>query len=65
MILKQVKEFLHEIRDDESGQTMGEYGLLIALIAVAVIASAIFLGTQIAGKFKQVGTEIQNAQPVE
>lgn len=65
MILKQVKVFLHEIRDDESGQTMGEYGLLIALIAVAVIASAIFLGTQIAGKFKQVGTEIQDAQPVQ
>ncbi|PTQ50937.1 MAG: hypothetical protein HSCHL_2049 [Hydrogenibacillus schlegelii] len=56
---------LRAVADNESGQTMGEYGLLIALIAVAVIASAIFLGTQIAGKFKQVGTEIQNAQPVQ
>lgn len=55
---------LREIASDESGQTMGEYGLLIALIAVAVIAAAIFLGTQVAGKFRQVGGEIQNAQPV-
>lgn len=57
---------IHTIRKlfrDESGQTMGEYGILFAVIALGVIAAAIFLGTQIAEKFRQGGQEIQNANP--
>ena len=56
---------LRAVADDESGQTMGEYGLLMALIAVAAIAGAIYLGTQVAKKFFGVGKEIENAQPVQ
>lgn len=31
-------------REDEEGQTLIEYGLLLALIAIVVIAALLFLG---------------------
>ena len=43
---------------DERGATAVEYGLIIGLIAVAVIAVLIFLGPQIAGLFQQVSDAI-------
>lgn len=42
----------------EGGQTMAEYGLLLAVIAVVVVVAAIFLGTQISSIFSQVGAKI-------
>jgi len=35
----------------EEGQTMAEYGLLLAVIAVVVVAAAIFLGSSISALF--------------
>ena len=40
---------------DEEGASMVEYALLVALIAVVVIAAALFLGTEINDKFSEVG----------
>ena len=48
---------------DESGQTMVEYGLLIALISIAVIAVLVLLGPRIAGFFQAVDTQLQTATP--
>lgn len=53
-----------EVLKNEHGQGMAEYGLIIALVAVAVIIAVTLLGSAIAGKFKEVGTEIQNAKPI-
>ena len=38
----------------EDGQTMTEYGVLLALIAVGVIAVLILLGPKISGAFDSV-----------
>jgi pilus assembly protein Flp/PilA len=46
---------------DESGATAIEYGLIAALIAVAIIAGATTLGTTISGKFSTIATTLQNA----
>jgi len=43
---------------DEEGATMVEYALLVALIAVVVIAAALFLGEQISEKFSEVGATL-------
>ena len=48
---------------DESGQTMVEYGLLIALISIAVIAVLVLLGPRIASFFKSVDDELARNQP--
>lgn len=49
----------------EKGQGLTEYGLIIALIAVAAIVAMRFLGESIAKKFNDVKDEIQNAKPAE
>ena len=44
---------------DEEGASMVEYALLVALIAVVVIAAALFLGEQISDKFSEVGATLE------
>ncbi len=44
---------------DEEGASMVEYALLVALIAVVVIAAALFLGNEISEKFSEVGATLE------
>jgi pilus assembly protein Flp/PilA len=46
---------------EEDGQGMAEYGLILALVAVAVIAALVALGPAIAEKIQAVSDEIYNA----
>lgn len=43
---------------DESGATAIEYGLIAALISVAIITGATSIGSTINGKLDSVGTKI-------
>ena len=45
---------------DESGATAIEYGLIAALIALAIIAGATTLGTQLGAKFDAIATKLKN-----
>ncbi len=45
---------------DEEGASMVEYALLVALIAVVVIAAALFLGEEISEKFSEVGNTLDS-----
>ncbi len=42
----------------EDGQTMTEYGVLLALIAVVVIVALLFLGPKIATVSSNIGSQI-------
>ena len=46
-------------REGEQGQTLVEYGLLLALIAIIVIVALIFLGPIVSQIFQNVGTNLQ------
>jgi pilus assembly protein Flp/PilA len=46
-------------RDDEKGQTLVEYGLLLALIAIIVIVALLFLGPIVSQIFRNVGKNLQ------
>lgn len=46
---------------DESGATAIEYGLIAALVAVAIIGALTTLGTEISATFDEVGTAVSNA----
>jgi pilus assembly protein Flp/PilA len=46
---------------DESGATAIEYGLIAALIAVAIITGAGALGTALDDKFDAIKTEVESA----
>ncbi len=59
-----IREFISNLlarvrREDEDGQTLVEYGLLLALIAIIVIVALIFLGPIISQLFQNVGTTLQ------
>jgi len=41
---------------DEEGATAVEYGLMVALIAVAIITAVTIIGTVVSGKFSQVAS---------
>ena len=45
---------------DESGATAVEYGLIGALISVAIVVGATTLGTNIGSKFDAIGTHVSN-----
>ncbi|WP_127751978.1 MULTISPECIES: Flp family type IVb pilin [unclassified Devosia] len=48
---------------DESGATAIEYGLIAALIAVAIIAAATTLGTDLAALFGRISGRLTTAAP--
>ncbi len=57
-MLKLWTAYQSRIARDEAGASMVEYALLVALIAVVVIAAALFLGTEINDKFSEVGQTV-------
>ena len=56
-MLKNFKRLLQ----DETGATAIEYGLIAALIAVAIITALTTLGTDLVGIFGTVSTELSTA----
>ncbi|MBX7496295.1 Flp family type IVb pilin [Qipengyuania sp. 6B39] len=48
--------FLHALGRDERGATAIEYGLIVALIAVAAIVSLQALGNELSTTMNKVGT---------
>lgn len=48
---------------DEEGQTMAEYGVVLALITLAVVAVITALGLAIAGKLGDVVTTLGGVLP--
>jgi pilus assembly protein Flp/PilA len=46
------------VRDDEEGQGMVEYGLIIALVAIIVIAALVILGPKIATIFNKASASL-------
>ncbi len=54
-----MKTLLNSLWNDESGQDLAEYALLIAMIAIVVIASLIVIGGGINDVFTGVGNELE------
>ena len=51
-------QFLACLARDDSGATAIEYGLIAALIAVAIITAATSVGTSLSGTFNTVSTSL-------
>jgi pilus assembly protein Flp/PilA len=54
-------KFLNRFASDESGVTAMEYGMIAALIAVAILTALGTIGTQLNTTFTKVGTALTNA----
>ena len=59
MIKHFISNLLDRFHGHEEGQTLVEYGLLLALIAIIVIVALIFLGPIISQLFSNVATNLQ------
>ncbi len=53
-------KFTKRLWSDEEGATAIEYGLLAALVAVAIILSLQAVSTQLRGTFTDVATQLEN-----
>jgi pilus assembly protein Flp/PilA len=49
------------LRDREDGQTMAEYALILAGIAILVLLAVVFLGGEIEELFEETGNSIESA----
>ena len=58
---EQSMQMLAKFLRDESGATAIEYGLIAALISVAIIAGVSLTGSQLASTFNNVGSTLQGA----
>lgn len=56
-----MKTLIKRFKDDESGATAIEYGLIAALIAVAIIAAVRAVGTQLDTTFDTINSELAGA----
>ncbi len=56
-----MRNFIKNFANDESGATAIEYGLIAALIAVAIIAALTALGPKLAATFDKVTEELPEA----
>lgn len=51
-------KLLERTRDEEEGQGLAEYALILAFIAVVAIAALIFLGSDISSLLSEVASSI-------
>ena len=51
-------KFLARVDDDEEGQGLAEYALILALIAIVAIVALIFLGGQVSSILSTVGASV-------
>jgi pilus assembly protein Flp/PilA len=56
-----MKALFNRFVQNESGATAIEYGLIAALVAVAIIASLTGMKNSLTGTFNKVSTELTNA----
>jgi pilus assembly protein Flp/PilA len=56
--MRKMMNLMGRIRREEEGQSMVEYGLLIALIAIVVAAVLVIFGPQLAGLFTNVSNTL-------
>ena len=47
-------------RDDEDGQGLAEYALILALIAVVAIVALLFMGGQVSDKLSTIGSTLKS-----
>ena len=53
-----ITQLLASLRQDEEGQGLAEYALILALIAIVAIIALLFLGGQISGILNTVGSSV-------
>lgn len=61
--MKKIGRALSRLWKDEEGQALMEYGLIIALIAVGVIAVLALIGPKLKDAYNDINTKLDEAKP--
>lgn len=56
-----MKKFLAWLKNEESGQGMVEYGLIVALIVVVIVVVIVAFGGKIRGLFDGIGNKMDES----
>jgi pilus assembly protein Flp/PilA len=56
--MTQLIALISSFRNDDEGQGLAEYALILALIAIVAIIALIFLGGQVSGILNTVGKSV-------
>ena len=62
-LISRLRTFFDRFRNDEDGQGLAEYALILALIAIVAIVALIYLGSQISDKLSIVGSTLDSVTP--
>ncbi|WP_394554294.1 Flp family type IVb pilin [Agromyces sp. MMS24-JH15] len=57
--ITRIQARINSLRSEETGATAVEYGLIVSLIAVAIIAGVTLLGTNLQAMFNGVAVDIK------
>ena len=60
-IVVRAQNGVHRLRDEEQAQTLTEYALIIAVVAIGVLVALYFLKDQLKSFFSKAGSSAQNA----
>lgn len=58
MMIQMMIDYLSSLRNNEEGQDLAEYALILVLVSIAAIAALGLLGGQIATVFGQITTAL-------
>ena len=56
--MTQLLALIPSFRNNDEGQGLAEYALILALIAIVAIIALIFLGSQVSGILSNVGNSV-------
>jgi Flp pilus assembly pilin Flp len=62
-VLAIIDRVRHRDDDQEVGQGLAEYALILALIAIVAIFALIYLGSQISDKMSIIGSTLDSVTP--
>jgi pilus assembly protein Flp/PilA len=62
-LIEKTTGFAKKLWKDEAGQGMVEYGLILALVAVGIIATLTLMEGQLDGIFQYITGELDTANP--
>jgi Flp pilus assembly pilin Flp len=60
-IVVRAQNGVYRLRDEEQAQTLTEYALIIAVVALGVLVALYFLKDQLKAFFTKAGSSVQNA----
>jgi pilus assembly protein Flp/PilA len=61
LLFKRIKKNIHDFKNNNNGATAIEYGLIVALIFLAILGSVNAFADQVVSMYNMIASEVTNA----